>query len=81
MNPKLVLADEPTGNLDTQRTLEVLALLRDLCAQREMVFVLATHDPRAAAFADQVYELRDGHLAPYTPEASPWPAVSILKDG
>lgn len=80
MNPKLVLADEPTGNLDTQRTLEVLALLRDLCVQRGMALVLATHDPRAAAFADQVYELRDGRLAPYAPEVLPGIAVSALKD-
>jgi putative ABC transport system ATP-binding protein len=70
LDPKLVLADEPTGNLDTQRTLEVLGLLRDLCQQRGMALVLATHDPRAAAFAHQVYELRDGRLAPYAPEHS-----------
>jgi putative ABC transport system ATP-binding protein len=68
LEPKLVLADEPTGNLDTQRTLEVLGLLRDLCQQRGMALVLATHDPRAAAFANQVYELRDGRLAPYALE-------------
>ncbi len=80
MNPKLVLADEPTGNLDTQRTLEVLALLRDLCVQRGMALVLATHDPRAAAFADQVYELRDGRLASYAPEDLPAVAASITKD-
>jgi putative ABC transport system ATP-binding protein len=66
--PKLVLADEPTGNLDTQRTREVLGLLRDLCHEREMALLLATHDPRAAEFADQVHELRDGRLETYTPE-------------
>jgi putative ABC transport system ATP-binding protein len=80
MNPKLVLADEPTGNLDTQRTIDVLALLRDLCVHRGMALVLATHDPRAAGFADQVYELRDGRLAAYMPEALPAIAVSIAKD-
>jgi putative ABC transport system ATP-binding protein len=68
LEPKLVLADEPTGNLDTQRTLEVLALLRDLCQQRGMALVLATHDPQAAAFAHQVHELRDGRLRAYEPE-------------
>ncbi len=68
LEPKLVLADEPTGNLDTQRTLEVLGLLRELCAKRGMALVLATHDPRAATFAHQVHELRDGRLAPYSPE-------------
>lgn len=68
MNPRLVLADEPTGNLDTQRTREVLALLRELCLQRGMALILATHDPEAAAFADQVHELRDGRLGSYSPE-------------
>jgi putative ABC transport system ATP-binding protein len=63
--PKLVLADEPTGNLDTQRTREVLGLLREVCSQRGPAVVLATHDPQAARFADQVHELRDGTLRPY----------------
>ena len=66
--PKLVLADEPTGTLDTQRTGEVLGLLRELCRERGAAVVLATHDPQAAAFADQVHELRDGRLREYTPE-------------
>jgi putative ABC transport system ATP-binding protein len=67
-NPKLLLADEPTGSLDTQRTREVLELLRDVCAQRGAGLVLATHDPQAAAFGDQVHELRDGRLQTYEPE-------------
>lgn len=61
-DPKLVLADEPTGALDSHRTVEVLSLLRDLCDERGMAIVLATHDPQAAQFADQIYELRDGSL-------------------
>jgi putative ABC transport system ATP-binding protein len=65
--PKLVLADEPTGNLDSQRTVEVLALLRELCEERVVAIVLATHDPQAATFADRVYELRDGRLGEYEP--------------
>jgi len=66
INPKIVLADEPTASLDSRRTEEVLALLRELCSERGTVTVLATHDERAATFADQVYELKDGHLRPYT---------------
>jgi putative ABC transport system ATP-binding protein len=65
--PQLVLADEPTGTLDTQRTLEVLGLLRELCSERGVAIVLATHDPQAAAFADQIHELRDGRLGEYLP--------------
>jgi putative ABC transport system ATP-binding protein len=69
--PDLVLADEPTGSLDTQRTREVLALLRDLCRERGMALLLATHDPQVAAYADHVYELRDGRLGPYTQDHGP----------
>jgi putative ABC transport system ATP-binding protein len=67
-DPKLVLADEPTGSLDSQRTGEVLALLRDLATSSGKAILLATHDPLAAAYADQVYELRDGRLQSYEPE-------------
>jgi putative ABC transport system ATP-binding protein len=67
-DPKLVLADEPTGTLDTQRTREVLGLLREICRERRAAVVLATHDPLAAAFADQVRELRDGRLHEYRPD-------------
>jgi putative ABC transport system ATP-binding protein len=73
-DPKLVLADEPTGNLDTQRTHEVLDLLRSLCRERDMALLLATHDPQAAAYADQVYEMRDGRLGAYTPDQDAVPS-------
>jgi putative ABC transport system ATP-binding protein len=65
--PNLVLADEPTGSLDTDRGQEVLALLADVCHEREVGVLLVTHDPRAAAFADQVHALRDGRLMEYEP--------------
>ena len=68
LDPELVLADEPTGNLDTQRTREVLGLLRDVCADCGATVLLATHDPQAVMFADRVCELRDGHLQEVTPE-------------
>jgi putative ABC transport system ATP-binding protein len=67
-DPKLVLADEPTGNLDTQRSREVLELLAELCHERGTAILLATHDPQAAAFADRVHELRDGRLVEYRPQ-------------
>ncbi len=68
LDPKLVLADEPTGSLDTQRTREVLGLLRKLCLERGVAVLLATHDPNAAAFADHLHELRDGRLEEYSPD-------------
>jgi putative ABC transport system ATP-binding protein len=67
LNPKLVLADEPTSHLDTTRSREVLGLLRDLCRERETAVLLATHDPTVAAYADRVLELHDGRLKTYQP--------------
>jgi putative ABC transport system ATP-binding protein len=73
-DPKLVLADEPTGSLDTQRTREVLGLLRELCVERGIAVVLATHDPQGALFADRAHELRDGRLEDYIPDRAMAPA-------
>jgi putative ABC transport system ATP-binding protein len=70
MKPRLVLADEPTGSLDTQRSDEVLALLREVCEEQQVAVLLVTHDPQAAAFADRVLELRDGRLGPYESSAT-----------
>src|SRR5271156_801402 len=66
--PSLLLADEPTGSLDTQRGREVLELLRGLCRERGVAIVLVSHDPVAAQYADRVYALRDGRLSGYEPE-------------
>ena len=61
--PKLVLADEPTGSLDTKNTRKVLELLRGECRERGAALLLVTHDPEAAAYADRTLELRDGRLS------------------
>jgi putative ABC transport system ATP-binding protein len=61
--PQLLLADEPTGNLDSKRSGEILALMRDICHERRIPGVLVTHDPDAIRFVDRVHTLRDGHLA------------------
>ncbi len=66
--PRLVLADEPTGNLDTERSREVLALLTEVCAERHVAMLLATHDTQAARFADRVHVLRDGKLHDRDPQ-------------
>jgi putative ABC transport system ATP-binding protein len=60
--PKLLLADEPTGSLDTERGRQVLATLAETCRERKVAVVLVTHDPQAASFADRVFSLRDGRL-------------------
>ena len=63
MNPALVLADEPTGNLDTASSDEVFVLLRRMHAERGTSFVVVTHDPRLAARCDRMVELVDGRIA------------------
>jgi putative ABC transport system ATP-binding protein len=60
--PRLLLADEPTGNLDTKRSHEILALMRDICHERGIPGLLVTHDLDATHFVDRVHTLRDGHL-------------------
>jgi putative ABC transport system ATP-binding protein len=72
-NPRLLLADEPTGSLDSQRGREVLELLRELCRERAIAVVLVSHDPMAARYADRVLELRDGRFAAYAPEPASEP--------
>ncbi len=66
-DPKLLLADEPTGNLDTRRGAEVLGLLTELCREAHTAVLLVTHDPQAARFADRVLALRDGRIVEHDP--------------
>ena len=60
--PDLLLADEPTGNLDSKSGGEIVALLKALCAERHMTLIIATHDARVAAQAGRVIELIDGRM-------------------
>jgi putative ABC transport system ATP-binding protein len=74
LDPRVVLADEPTGSLDSRRSREVLALLQEATHARGMATLLVTHDENAAAFADRVFSLQDGVLHQSGPEvsAAPW---------
>jgi putative ABC transport system ATP-binding protein len=60
-DPPLVLADEPTGNLDTASGVEILKILKEI--SRERTVVIVTHDERAAAYGTRLVKLRDGKLA------------------
>jgi putative ABC transport system ATP-binding protein len=62
LSPHLVLADEPTGNLDSRAGAEILRLLRDLNRDEGVTIVMVTHDPSAAAIADRIVFLRDGRI-------------------
>jgi len=69
LEPALVLADEPTGNLDTASSSEVFALMRDIHRRVGTTFLIVTHDPRLAARCDRVIELVDGRIAQDGPPA------------
>jgi putative ABC transport system ATP-binding protein len=60
--PRLILADEPTGNLDSERSREVVELLRSLARENGAGVLLVTHDPEAAAIADRKLTVRDGRI-------------------
>ena len=62
MNPSLVLADEPTGNLDTHTADDIFALLREVNIREQTTFLIVTHDPRLAARCDRIVELVDGSI-------------------
>ena len=68
--PALLLADEPTGNLDSHRSREVMELLEQLCHERAVATLLVTHDPLVAGYADRALELHDGRLRSYVADAA-----------
>jgi putative ABC transport system ATP-binding protein len=60
--PKLVLADEPTANLDSVTGESILALMRELNREQQTTFLFSTHDPRVMAYASRVVHLADGSI-------------------
>jgi len=60
--PAILLADEPTGNLDTENSNAVLGILRDLNKRTGQTILMITHNPEAAAFADRIVAMRDGKI-------------------
>lgn len=61
-NPDVILADEPTAALDTERALDTCRLLRDLTHEYQRTTIMVTHDRRLLEYCDRVYEMRDGVL-------------------
>jgi putative ABC transport system ATP-binding protein len=79
-NPRLILADEPTGNLDSARSLQIVELLHSIARERGAAVLLVTHDAEAAALADRRLTLRDGQLSeePHHDKSSEEPHPSNL---
>jgi putative ABC transport system ATP-binding protein len=68
--PAVLLADEPTGNLDSRRSRDVMGLLAQLCHERDVATLLVTHDPLVAGYADRALELHDGRLRTYVADGA-----------
>ena len=78
--PRLVLADEPTGNLDSERSAEVLGMLRRLNMDRGQTFVLVTHDTDVGAACDRVVRMRDGRIREEAATAGPVPLPTTQRE-
>jgi putative ABC transport system ATP-binding protein len=77
--PSLLLADEPTGNLDTQNAAEIMDLLARLRAERGMTVLLASHDMAVAARAERLIRLRDGVVTDDIDLADGYPADEVIR--
>jgi putative ABC transport system ATP-binding protein len=79
LKPEVLLADEPTGNLDSRAGGEILRLLREMNRREQLTIVMVTHDPSAAAISDRVVFLRDGRLAGEVPGGSTDAVLSFFR--
>ena len=81
--PKILFADEPTGNLDLKTSREILRLIRSVCRERNTTLIMVTHDPEMAQYADRVIQLLDGHVIQnYVNEnPAPIPLIVVGSDG
>lgn len=61
-NPQVLIADEPTGNLDSKRTEEIKSLLLDLNKKQGITIILVTHNPDFASIADKIIQIEDGKI-------------------
>jgi putative ABC transport system ATP-binding protein len=77
--PSLLLADEPTGNLDSRNAAEILHLLTSLREERTMTIVLASHDPQIAARCERLIRLRDGAVADDIDLTNGYPAEDMIR--
>jgi len=78
-NPALLLADEPTGNLDSANAAEIMQLLAGLRTEHAMTIILATHDPQVAAHAERLIRLRDGAVVDDIALTHGYPVEDVIR--
>jgi putative ABC transport system ATP-binding protein len=78
--PTVVFADEPTGNLDSKTSSEILELMRDSVDTLEQTTVMVTHDPRAAAIADRILFLADGVIVRDMPRSDSGEVIAAMEE-
>jgi putative ABC transport system ATP-binding protein len=79
-SPTVLFADEPTGNLDSTTSQEVLALLRHSVQDRGQTTVMVTHDPKAAAYADRILFLADGRIVKEIRESTAAEVLAAMQE-
>ena len=62
VNPRIIFADEPTGNLDSRTTMEILKLMRRIVREQQQTLVMVTHDNHLASYADRLFHIVDGKI-------------------
>jgi len=80
-DPAILLADEPTGNLDSRTSIEIMEIFQRLNAQRGITIVLITHEPQVAAYASRIIQIIDGRLVTDLANASHRAAAAELAGG
>lgn len=78
--PKILFADEPTGNLDFNTSREILRLIRDICHEKNTTLIMVTHDPEMAQYADRVIRLLDGKVIEDTVNEHPEEIPMIVRE-
>src|SRR5262245_52343580 len=79
-NPSLILADEPTGALDTRTSVEVMEIFQRLNRERNLTIIVVTHEPDIAQYADRIIQFRDGRIHRDTPVQNRKDAKEVLRE-
>ena len=79
-NPSIVLADEPTGALDTRTSVEVMEIFQRLNRERKLTVIIVTHEADISLYAERVILVRDGRIASDAPVGNRWNAAEVLRN-